>query len=68
MKNQIIFFLGLLFFSCSEPNTHLILEKIQLINNNGDLKTVETVSALKNEKDSTEDLWIDYTFLDIYFY
>ena len=62
MKNQIIFFLGLLFFSCSEPNTHLILEKIQLINTNGDLKTVETISALKNEKDSTEDLWINYTF------
>jgi len=62
MKIQILSCLALLLFACGGPNTDLELEKILLINKNGERQNIEALSDLENEKDSSKRLMISYTF------
>ena len=62
MKNLFLFYVALLLFACSGPNTDLELEEVLLINKNGEKQNIEALSDLENEKDSSKRLVVSYTF------
>ncbi len=62
MKKTIFFCFCLFLFACSSPNIDLELKEIRLINRDGDVEVVDSLSDLKSVKDTGNYLEIKYFF------
>ena len=62
MKNLFLFCLLITLFACNNPNADLKIEEIRLIDKNTEVKIIDKLSDLQNEKDTSKRLEISYTF------
>ena len=62
MRKIILFCVTLMLFACNKSNIDLILEDIRFETRSEEIQTVENLSALQNELDTSKRLIISYVF------